>query len=187
MRKEKREELKKRILDHKLNNDNPCESIFANRDANTAKYNAYISINEICFGCLLTILGIATPVFVWPLGLLITVPTFLVSTLCSLAAHEQLKGTKKYGKRYGLNLRETFKSFTDKKLFELMATNKNDLLKENAIPETPYEPKQPIYSLSDEELFGKQTTNETISQDDKKQPTTSQKETETQDEEFERG
>lgn len=186
MKKEKREELKKRILENKLNDDSLRESIFANRDANTAKYNTYISISEMYLGGLLTALGIATLVFIWPIGLLIAVPTFFASTLCGLASHEQLKGTKKYGKRYGLNLRETFKSFTDKELFELMATNKNDLLKEKQIPETPWEPGQPIYSLSNEELLGKQTINEAVSQENKEQPTITNKETETQDEELER-
>lgn len=158
MKKEKREELKKRILDHKINDENPRESIFANKDANIAKYNAYLSISEMCLGILLSCLGIAGLVFVWPFGLLMAIPTFLASLTCELASHDQLSRTKKYGKRYGLNLRETFKAFSDKEVFEALATNTKDIQKESEEPKISYDPKQPIFSLSDEELLGIQTT-----------------------------
>lgn len=160
MKQEKKEKIKKQIIEHKLHDDNPNEFFHAKIDASFAKSNAKLTPITTGFGAICLAGGILAPVFLWPIGICVAVPFFGLTSLYVGLVSKQVKMLKNYGKKYGLSFKDTVKSLFDKEVFETMATNSIDIQKKNKENKTEehYEPKQPIYPLTDEELLGKQTT-----------------------------
>lgn len=160
MKIENKEKIKKQILDHKINDNNPNEFFHAKIDASFAKFNAKMMPVDTGLGALCLAGGIVDLACLWPVGIFLAVPAFALSAMCFGLVAKQIKFLKNYGKRYGLSFKDTIKSLFDKEVFETMSTNSFDLKKGIKLkePEEHYEPKQPIYSLTDEELLGKQTT-----------------------------
>ncbi len=183
MKQEKREKLKKQIIERKLQGNIPNEFVHAKIDASFAKFNAKMMPVDTGLGALCLAGGIVDLACLWPVGIFLAVPAFAFSALCVGLVANQVKLLKNYGKKYGLSFKDTVKSLFDKEVFEVMETNHIDLQKKNKEnePEEHYEPKQPIYSLTDEELLEKQTTTET-DKSNKEQTKTTKQETKVQEE-----
>ncbi len=183
MKQEKREKLKKQIIERKLQGNIPNEFVNEKTDTSFAKFKATMMPVDTGLGALCLARGIIDLVFFGPIGLCVAIPFWGLSALCVSLVAKHIKLLKDFGKKYGLSFKDTVKSLFDKEVFEVMATNSIDLQKKNKEnePEEHYEPKQPINSLTDEELLGKQTTTET-DKSNKEQTKTTKQETKVQEE-----